>query len=400
MKCRLVFLAVFALTLTSCGEKGPDFDACKSGQNADQRIAACTRLIGTEQLSSPDLANAFHQRGAAWAAKRDFDRAIADFDEALRANPIHAFAHYDRFMAQQNKGEKPIEKKKSVGVSAKEAKPQASTPTDSSGHVNRGVALAEKRDHDRAIVEYNEAVRVDPKNANAYYNRAISWGNKRDYDRAIADYGEAIRLNPQYAKAYNNRGLAWANGKRDYDQAIADYTEALRHDPKDSLAHNNRGVAWRAKRDYDRAIADYTEAIRLNPQYALAHYNRGVAWSDKRNYVNAIADYNEATRINPQSLNAHNSAAWLLATAPVAAVRNGARAVEFARKAAELTAWKDGDVLDTLAAAYAEAGNFPEAVSWQEKAMEFPDFMKSQGDDARKRLELYRKRQAYRQAGQ
>ena len=100
---------------------------------------------------------------------------------------------------------------------------------------------------------------------------------------------------------------------------------------------------------------------------------------------------------NPQNAGIHNSAAWLLATAPVAAVRNGARAVELARKAAELSKSKDADILDTLAAAYAEAANFSEAVRWQEKALEFPEFAKDQGDAARKRLERYRKGQPYHQ---
>ena len=130
---------------------------------------------------------------------------------------------------------------------------------------------------------------------------------------------------------------------------------------------------------------------------ASAFHERGVAWVEKRDYDRAIADYNEALRINPKHLGVNNSAAWLLATAPVAAVRNGARAVELARKAAELSDAKDADILDTLAAAYAEAGVYSEAVRWQEKALEFPEFAKTQGDAARKRIELYRKGQPYHQ---
>ena len=78
------------------------------------------------------------------------------------------------------------------------------------------------------------------------------------------------------------------------------------------------------------------------------------------------------------------------------AIRNGARAVELGRTAAELSGWKDANSLDTLAAAYAEAGNFAEAVRWQEKALESPEFTKNQGPDARQRLALYRKQQPYR----
>ena len=424
----LAILPVLLLALWSCGEQSlVSLDECNStSSSADQRISACTRLLTPGQLSSRDRASAFHERGVAWAEKRDYDRAIADYNEALRINPLYAFAYYHRFIATRDKhgdagsntgrNEAPL--------------PPAINPKDAAGYNKRGIGWAEKRDYDRAITDYNEALRLNPQYQFAYYNRGIAWRNKGDYDRAIADYNEAVRLNPKDADAYNNRGYAWSS-KRDYDRAIADYNEALRLNPKDAKAYNNRGFAWSSKRDYDHAIADYNEALRLDPQYAFAYYNRGNAWRNKRDYdraiadysetlrINprhalayynrglardnkseydrAIADYNEALRINPKHVGVNNSAAWLLATAPVAAVRNGARAVELARKAAELSESKDADILDTLAAAYAEAGVYSEAVRWQEKALEFPEFAKTQGDAARKRIELYRKGQPYHQ---
>ena len=102
----------------------------------------------------------------------------------------------------------------------------------------------------------------------AYNNRGDAWDAKEEYDKAIADYNEAIRLDPKYAVAYNNRGAAWC-AKKEYDKAIADYDEAIRLDPKYATAYNDRGGAWYDKEEYDKAIADFDEAIRLDPKYAL-----------------------------------------------------------------------------------------------------------------------------------
>ena len=98
----------------------------------------------------------------------------------------------------------------------------------------------------------------------AYENRGNANYSKKDYDRAIADYNEAIRLDPKYPAVFNDRGLAYSV-KGDYDRAIADYSEAIRLDPKYAAFFNNRGLAYSEKGDKDRAIADYNEAIRLDP---------------------------------------------------------------------------------------------------------------------------------------
>jgi tetratricopeptide (TPR) repeat protein len=226
------------------------------------------------------------------------------------------------------------------------------------------------------------------------HNRGVELHGKHEYDRAIADYNEALRLNPRAALIYYNRGNAWRD-KRDYDRAIADYNEALRLNPRDDDAYVGRGVAWHDKRDYDRAIADYSEALRLNPRYALAYNRRGNAWRDKRDYDRAIADYNELLRLEPNHGGRHNDVAWMLATSTHDAMRNGKRAIELARRACELTGWKDAGAIDTLAAAYAEAGQFAEAVRWQEKALADANFAKNA--KARERLALYRAGKPYRE---
>jgi tetratricopeptide (TPR) repeat protein len=101
-----------------------------------------------------------------------------------------------------------------------------------------------------------------------YFDRAFTWKSKGDIDRAIADFGEAIRIDPKYADAFFQRARIWNDNKHNYDRAIADNTEAIRLAPRLAAAFDNRGIAYRVKGDSDHALADFNEAIRLDPNLA------------------------------------------------------------------------------------------------------------------------------------
>ena len=177
-------------------------------------------------------------------------------------------------------------------------------PKFAQAYSSRGLAYDHKGDLGHADPDYNEAIRLDPKYAQAYFNRGNAYYQKGDDDRAIADYNEAIRLTPKYAYAYNNRGTAYDH-KGDADRAIADYNEAIRLDPKFAQAYSNRGLAYYQKGDFDRAIANYGEAIRLDPKYAYAYNNRGNVYYQKHDENRAIADYSEAIRLDPKYAQAY-----------------------------------------------------------------------------------------------
>ena len=112
------------------------------------------------------------------------------------------------------------------------------------------------------------------------------------------------------------------------------------------------------------------------------------------NYDKAIADYKQVIRLNPEHVLAHNNLAWVLAVCPDANVRNGAKAVEYAKKACELSEWKTPPYFDTLAAAYAEAGDFDDAVKWQRKYLE-SNPSRNALEKARLRLSLYEQKMPY-----
>jgi tetratricopeptide (TPR) repeat protein len=111
-------------------------------------------------------------------------------------------------------------------------------------------------------------------------NRGNAYRNKEQYDRAIQDYNQAIKLNPKDSFPFNNRGNAYFN-KGEYDRAIQDYTQAIKLNPTFAMAYNGRGAAYAGKGQYDSAIQSYDQAIKLKPDFELAVKNRDQAVANK-----------------------------------------------------------------------------------------------------------------------
>jgi Flp pilus assembly protein TadD len=250
---------------------------------------------------------------------------------------------------------------------------------------------------DDAVAYFTREIEKNPKSPDTYNCRAAAWKYRKELDKAVRDYDEAIRLDPRYVAAYCNRGNAYVD-KNDYDRAFPDYDEAIQLDPRHVAAYYNRGNAHLEKKDYDRAIHDCTQAIYLRPKHVKAYVTRGVACEHKKDYDRAVRDFREVIQLDPKNVFGYNNLAWLLATCPDDKCRSGEQAVKYARRACELTDWKTGVILDTLAAAYAEAGQFGEAVKWQQSAMAAAGYTESQ-TVGRKRLALYKDKKPYRDTG-
>jgi tetratricopeptide (TPR) repeat protein len=335
----------------------------------------------------PNDALAHGGRGVAWLGRGEHDKAIADFNEAIRLEPREASHYFNRADAWRAK--RDFDKAIADYNEIIRRDPQLIP-----AYFARAVVRGEKGDIDHAIADLDIAIRLNPRWPDAYVARAAGWKSKRELDKAIADLDTAIKLEPKSARAYHERGLIWSE-KKELDKAIADYSDAIRLEPGNAVGYCNRGFAWKAAKEFDNAIADFTEAIRRDPKDADAYCGRGWAWREKREFAKAVADFQGALRLDPRDACALDGQAWIWATCPDDSYRNGGRAVEVAIEACELTRWKQAYCIETLAAAYAEVGDFASAVKWQTKAVEL-EADPAEKEEYRGHLKLYQQKKPFR----
>ena len=213
--------------------------------------------------------------------------------------------------------------------------------------------------------------------------------------RAIAEEHDAMKL----ALAHRFRGLAYKHlGRR--DDALRDFLEVIRLQPQLDLGYYNAGVIYNLQNRYKEAIDMMTRAINLqkdNRGLARRRSERGNAYFHLGDFRRAQADFVAALRADRRDPDVLNNVAWFRATCPEANFRNGKEAVELATLACTLDKWKDADEIDTLAAAYAETGNFAEAQRYQQKAIDLLSENEALRPKFRARLEQYRAKQPVRQ---
>jgi len=311
------------------------------------------------------------ERGNREAREGNYDSAINIYDKVLKINPNNADIYY-----------------------------------------NRGLAWAYKRDLENAISDYTKALEIKKDFKDAYHNRGLLFSKMGKYNLAILDFTKALQLNPDNSQKLNiifNRAYAWSEMNH-FEKAIEGYTEALKiHEmskvnPSDlPEVYYYRGESWYGKGNLDNAISDYTKAIQKKPDYDKAIFRRADRLSENKDYASAIIDYEKAIGLNPENTLAHNNYSWLLSTCPNGRFRNGEKALKLALKANELIT-NEVIYLDTLAAAYAEKGNFEKAIQIEEKAVSLlrndkRDLNKLK-DDFKKRLKSFKAEKPWRDNGE
>jgi tetratricopeptide (TPR) repeat protein len=376
-----------------------------------------TNFLDAKDIPVDERAEALMLRAR---VQTDEEKSLADFDEAIKLVPdnsnyslvramfLRSKGKYDDAMTDINKlieqspedanafilqGEvfrdldKPDDALKSFDEATKLA-PQAPGPYQQRGEIYR-----EKQEYDKAIKEFSKVIELQPGDVLPLVHRAEAYLNDKQYEKALADV-DAVLEEQQVVAAHRLRGEILAQLER-LDEAIDEMQQLTKAVPNQPELKMQLAMYYLIDKQPEEAISEYDDVLLLDPENFLALRSRADAYLNVGKHAEAIADFEEALKLEPEDSSVLNNLAWVLATSPEANLRDGKRAVDLATKACELTEYKLPHILSTLAAAFAESGNFDNAVEWSQKAVDMHD----PENDAQlaKELASYQKKQPWRE---
>jgi spermidine synthase len=300
-------------------------------------------------------------------------------------------------------------------------------------NMRMGNALVELGRVKKGIGYLEKARQINPQNPSVYYNLANAMYKLGRYDDAIQQNRMSLDLQSEPLPEVHNNLAAVLQTQGKYDEAAEHYRLALEIDPgfADSIfnlarlflhqgklddaagcflkflqikpdfaaAHYELANTLSAQKKYDDAIRHYKKALKVEPENSDFHCGLGLTMRLRGKISSSLDHYRRALKLNPNNLEAMNNLAWIYATHENKKFRNGSEAVRLAQRACELTGYRQGAFVDTLCAAYAEAGRFDEAVKAAEKLLDWAESagQKNRIEKIRNRLELYKAGRPYRE---
>jgi tetratricopeptide (TPR) repeat protein len=337
------------------------FDVAKELADKGQYDAAIAVFNTALELSPDDvrantnLANALTQKGR-------LDEAIAHYQKALDGNPKYLDAHTNLGAALAQKGrldEAISHYQKALAVDPRYPEAQA----------NLGVAMFRKGNVDEAITHFETALEVSPKFGEAHTNLGVALIRKGKPEEAIAHFEKALTVNPDSLDAQLNLGIVLLQ-KGMLDEAIPHIEKALVLSPNSVELLVNLGAALVQKGRFDEAIPHFEKALTLNPDATEARFYLGNAYYLKGRIAEALAHWRKVLAAEPSDIRVLNQAAWVLATNDEPLFRSGTEAVNLSERAVQVSGGRQPRILATLAASYAETGQFPRAIETARQALD------------------------------
>ena len=322
----------------------------------DKAVAELRKALAAR----PEYPEAENNLGFVLAAAGRSEDAVEHYRRAIDLKPAYAEAHANlgRTLTDQGRLPEAIDQFQQA---------LAINPDYAEAHNYLGFALAAENHLDQAGAEYRRAIDADAKYADAYNNLGVVLARQQRIDEAIESFNKAIALDPSCVGVESNLGHALL-AKDHVDEAIPHLERAVQANPQSADIQNDLGAALAERGRIDEAIPHFEQALQIAPHMVKAQYYLGLALVTKGQAIEGLAQWRNALQQDPDNLRILNDAAWLLATSPDPALRDGKEAVRLAGRAAQLTASRDPAILGTLAAACAETQDYDKAIETEKEA--------------------------------
>jgi tetratricopeptide (TPR) repeat protein len=310
----------------------------------------------------PDNDDALRVRGLHYIDADEFEKGLADLMKVLEIKPDDIVAHQAAAQALTSleKFDEALEHlNKSIDLNDKTG----------NGYILRARLQAAKGDNAKAEEDLNAALKVNPTNLAALLMRAELRARDEKFDLAEGDINRALELQPDIPQAILLRAGIYAAQEK-FNKAIADLETLLKLDPTNAEIRLQIGSFYVADGRPNKAIEIFSEIVKDEPDNWMALRSRGDGYLSTGRQAEAIADFEAALKLKEDSDGLLNNLAWVLATSTDDKLRDGKRAIELATKACELSDYKAAHILSTLASAYAESGDWENAIKWSTKAVE------------------------------
>jgi len=249
------------------------------------------------------------------------------------------------------------------------------------------------------IKGYEMMLQADPGKASLHNDVALLYAKTGNLEQVTSHFAAAARLTPASAPALYNVGTArFAQGKR--EEARSDFLKAIELDPGYANAYRSLGIVLQSEGKIEEAAGYYRQAIQRAPTDAIAHHNLGMLLQVQGKFAEAVGEYRDALRIDGDYVDALIDLAWALATSSDPGSRQPEEALRLAQRGAQLTRPQTSVALDVLAATFAAAGQFDQAVTTAESALTLAVTAKDDRSvrEIGQRLDLYRQRMPFRQS--
>ena len=388
------------------------------GGQAQLALDSVDTVIGVLEDDDPRLADAFVVQAS---LQKEPEQRLESLNKALKANPEHSDARQQR--AFINLGLKNYEdaikdlqsileidgENMTVAVALAEALVQSDKfddaiavvdgiiekrPMNSAGYELKAELYLTAEKFAEAIEQLNKAIEINPKSISGLLTRARLFIIEGETESAKKDITRVQQLQPNSPQAILLLSAVYEQEEK-YGDAARLLEQLLEFNPANTQLRMQLAMNYSMGDFHDAAIEEFGKVIRQEPKNWLAKYSRADTFLNVGKHKEAVADYEAALEINQEYDNLLNNLAWVLSTSPVDDVRDGKRAVELALKACEVSNYEKPHILSTLAAAYAESGDFKNAVKWANKAVEIGrDDIQEQLEDE---LKSYSKKKPWRE---